>query len=649
MSKQTKYLLLKSGLFIFFMSLYLSVQSQNFIIHRVEDGQTLQDIAKIYQVAPSDIIKYNADLNATTQISPGQSILIPKKETSSKISDSIILSDKPVDYKYHTVGDNETLFSLSKQYRSNIEYIVKLNNLKGSDIKLGQILIIPIYAYKNTPKSIDTSKYTYYIVQSKQGKWRVAYDHGITIEELERLNPEIKEQSLKIGQKLVVPKFVTTKEPAKDVSHFMYHNVQPNETLYSLSKQYNCSIDDIKKFNPDVEKEGLKFGQTIKMPRQNGEENSTIKPNDFDEKIKILTKTDKKEINNSVINHNPLKINLLDGMRLDKTYHLAILLPLNLKSLKDEESTCEKITKNKILDYYSGIKLAIDSLKNLGLNINYDVFDTQASPYITGKILEQTNLSDYDFVIGPVKKNNIEKVAHILEYNNTPVAVHQYKGNKNFRNLVVTTTDNGSLKNHMIQYIKEQAPGKNVDIIFDPTQKKEANRLAVSLGVPVKKIAGKKTKKGLLIYADDIKNAIDTNKENLVILLSNDNSFIFSVLSTLNSLNKNNKITLFTLDDKKLYEDDTNDRMNGFLANLNYHFPSKMIRLLNTDLTKKYKAIYHTLPDFVTINGFDTTFDLIIFLKVYKKSDELPKLPRFIYINTRRIQALRIRLVSFLK
>ena len=612
MSKQTKYLLFKSGILIFFMLLFFRVQSQTFIIHKVQAGQSLKDLSKIYQVAPSDIIKYNSDLSIDTQLKPGQSILIPKMGTGIKTSDSVNLSNIPVDYKYHTAGDNETLFSLSKQYRSKIEDIVKLNNIEGYNIKLGQILIIPIYADKNAPKSIDTLKYTYYEVQPKQGKWRVAYDHGITIEELERLNPEIKKQTLKKGQKLIVPKFVTTKETDRDEIHFIYHDVHPKETLYSLSKQYNVSIEDIKKLNPEVTQEGLKFGQTIKLPRQNDEENSTIKPNDLDDKIKVLTQSDKKQIDSTKFNRNPFKINLLDSMRLDRTYHVAILLPFNLKSLKNEENICERITKNRILDYYSGIKLAIDSLKNLGLNVNYDVFDTQASPYITGKILEETDLSDYDFVIGPVKKDNIEKVAHILEYDNTPVAVHHYKGNKIFRNLVVTTTDNRALKNHMIQYIKEQAPGKNVDIIYDPTQKKEANSLAVSLGIPVKKIVGKKTKKGLLIYADDIKNAIDTNKENLIILLSNDNSFIFSVLSTLNSLNKNNKITLFTLDDKKLYEDDANDRMNGFLSNLNYHFPSKMIRLLNTDLTKKYKSIYHTLPDFTTINGFDTTFDLLV-------------------------------------
>ncbi len=611
--KKQHIFLYKTGLFLFFLMFFWQVQAQNFIIHKVEQGQSLRDIAKIYKIAPSDIIKYNADLAAGTTLTPGQSILIPKPDATIKPADSIKLANKPIDYKYHTVGDNETLFSLSKQYHSKIEDIVQLNNVEGYDIKLGQILIIPIYPDENAPKVIDTLKYTYYEVQPKQGKWRVAYDHGITIDELERLNPEIVDQTLKVGQKLVVPKFIVSKEPVRDEVHFIYHEVQPKETLYSLSKQYNISIEDIKALNPEVAENGLKFGQTIKFPKHPGdiEVATTNKTTDFDQKINDLTKPADTTLTNKVY-QQPLKVNLLDSMRLDKMYRLAILLPFKLKELNTAENTCDNLIENKILSYYSGIKLAIDSLKQLGLQVQYDVFDTQGSPYVTGKIMEVTDLSDYDFVIGPVKKDNIDKVAHILEYDNTPVAVHHYKGDQKYRNLVITTSKNNDLENHMIQYIKEQAPGKKVEIIYDPTQKAQADTLAVQLGMPVTKIEGKETKKGLSIYTDDIKKAIDSQKDNLVILLSNDDSFIFTVLSTLNALNKRNNITLFTLNDKRLYEDDTNDRMNIFLSHLNYHFPAKMQRLVDKSLAKKFKETYHTLPDFTAINGFDTTFDLLV-------------------------------------
>ena len=605
---------LKSALFFWLFLVTMSISAQNFIIHKVEKGQTLRDIAKMYQIAPSDIIKVNSELNAGTKLTPGQKLLIPNQDVVVKKIDSVKLGDKPIDYKYHTVGENETLFSLSKQYHSKIEDIVKLNQVEGFDIKLGQILIIPIFADKNATKQLDTLKYTYYVVQPKQGKWRVAYDHGITIDELERLNPEIQNETLKIGQKLIVPRYITSKEPVRDTEHFYYHDVQPKETLYSLSKKYNVSIDDIKAANSNILEEGLKFGQTIKIPKKADLEFSNITTWKRD----TLNIKPPQQIKNPIdtefyVNKPSLKINLLDSMRLDKPYRLAILLPFKLKNLDEgDKNYCRDLSKNKILSYYSGIKFAIDSLRQLGLNIHYDVFDTQGSAYVTGKILEATDLSDYNFVIGPVKKDNIEKVAHYLEFDNTPIAVHNYKGNQKFRNLVVTTSKEQDLQNHVIQYIKENSEHKVINIIFDPRKQALVDTLVLRLGLPVKKISGNKTKKGYSIYADDIKKALDRQNNNIVILLSDDNSFIFSVLSTLNSLNKNNNITLFTINDKKLYEDATNDRMNVFLANLNYHFPSKMLRLINPDLAKAYKARYNSLPDFTAVNGFDTTFDLLV-------------------------------------
>ncbi len=615
MSKRIKYphFIFKVTLILLFLMTFLNISAQSFIIHKVIEGEKLSDIAKIYQVAPSDIIKYNTELDAAKPLVPGQSILIPKNDANLKPADSVKLAQKPTDYKYHTVGENETLFSLSKQYHSKIEDIVKLNNVEGFDIKLGQILIIPIYPDENAPKAIDTLKYTYYEVQPHEGRWRVAYNHGITIQELERLNPEIVNETIKPGQKLIVPKFVVSKEPARDDVHFIYHEVQPKETLYSLSKHYNIEIDTIIAANPEIA-DGLKYGQTIKIPKSAlSEEVLANDVSEYNDKIDNLTQNDTLIANNSNYNQAPKNINLIDSMRLDKTYRLAILLPFKWRELSENtDKSCQNIMQNKILDYYSGIKLAIDSLRKLGLNVQYDVFDTQASPYVTGKILENTDLSDYDFVIGPVKKDNIEKVAHILEYDNTPVAVHNYKGSETFRNIVVTTSTQADLKNHMIQFIKEKAIEKTVDIIYDPTQKTEADTLAVKLGLPVVKIEGKEMKKGLTINANDIKKALKKDQENLVILLSKDDAFIFTVLSTLNSLKKDYHITLYTLDDKKLYEDNTNDRMNVFLANLNYHFPTKMIRMISPSLAQSYKKNYNTLPDFTAINGFDTTFDLLV-------------------------------------
>jgi len=694
------------------------VRAQDFIIHKVIKGETVKDIAKQYQLPPSQIYKFNENIKPGKDLKEGMSILIPKSETQNMPLDSVKISGKIIDYKYHTVGENETVYGLSKKYHSKIEAIKKLNKIEGFNIKLGQILIIPIYADENALKSIDTLKYTYYTVQPKQGKWRVAYDHGITIDELERLNPDIKDKNLMVGQKVVVPKYRparveevrdeknyiyhqvqahetlfslakkyhTTQEKIKalnpivkeglktgqtlrfdrkefedgqqDFSKYIYHQVQPKETLFSLSKQYNISQEQILSLNP-ILKEGLKIGQIIRFPKKPNEqkkdvavdhlyvyhtvqpletlfglarqfgvsqeeilkENPVIKQEGL--KTGQIIKIRKSSFDNSKLaikdsifsKTGQLKLNLLDSINKDKTYKLAILLPFKLKDIKSlpSDDKCQKLYGNKLLDYYSGIKLAIDSLQTYGMQIKYDVFDTQASPYVTDKILETTDLSDYDFVIGPLKTQNIEKVASVLELDNTPQVVNRYKGNKVYRNLIVTTADEEGLQEHLVNYLKENLDdNKQLTIIYDESKEKIADTISTQLEKKPVLFKAKKTKKGFTVYIDDLSKKLDKDKENYVLLISDDSPLIFTVLSSLNSLNSEYKITFFTLNDKRLYEDETNDRVNTFLSNLNYHFPSKMLRLLDDQFKKSFVSHYHTMPGFVAVNGFDTTFDLIL-------------------------------------
>ncbi len=600
----------------------LAVQAQDFVIHKVKQGETIRDIAKIYQMAPSDILKYNGEVKAGTDLTEGQSILIPKPKILETVQDTIVvLTGKIIDYKYHTVGENETLFSLSKFYHSKIESIVKLNRVEGTDIKLGQILIIPIFEDENASKKIDENKYTYYEVKQSEGKWRVSYDHGITIDELERLNPEIQNETIKVGQKLIVPKFIASKEEKRDEVHFIFYEVQPQETMYSLAKRFATTEEEMLALNPSLVN-GLKAGQTLKLPKNTVPENPIVKDtneefglNDKEEEAVTVSPIDSLKISSI----DSLKIvpqqnyNLLDSLQIDKTYNIAILLPFKIKDINAEtEEKCNIISNNKILEYYTGIQLAIDSLRQLGMQIHYDVFDTQASPFVVSKILETTDLSDYNFVIGPIKKANIEKVAEVLELDNTPVVVHNYKGDKKYRNLVITTSNNNDVENHLVQYLREKSVGKAISIICDPVNRVKADTIAKRLGGTVTILEGKKTKKGNSIAATTIQSKLARDKDNLVLMITSDDSFAFSVLSTLNAQAIKRKVTLFTIKDQKLYEDDTNDRMNVFLSKLNYHFPAKIVRLFNKQVAAKYKQKYKTLPGFAAINGFDTTFDVLV-------------------------------------
>ena len=105
---------------------------------------------------------------------------------------------------------------------------------------------------------------TYYIHQVKKGEtaYSISKAYGITVDELTKENPSIA-GGLKEGQSLRIPaRLVSVSPPAqpplvrqqpRDDSKFIYHILQGGETIYSLSKRYGVSENDIIQSNPGID------------------------------------------------------------------------------------------------------------------------------------------------------------------------------------------------------------------------------------------------------------------------------------------------------------------------------------------------------------------------------------------------------------
>ena len=186
----------------------IKTEGDEFIIHKVEKGQTLYAISKTYSVTVDEIIEANPELN-NFGIRIDQTIRIPVKKINKKEAKraDITLSGDTI---YHEVLKKETLYGLSKKYQISPEEIVKLNPSIQEGLKLGMTIKIPA-----TPN-------------------------------LDKPATEIEFQ-----------------EPTPD--SLVLHEVMPKETLYSLSKEYNVTPDSIQMVNEGL-KEGLQVGATIRIP-----------------------------------------------------------------------------------------------------------------------------------------------------------------------------------------------------------------------------------------------------------------------------------------------------------------------------------------------------------------------------------------------
>ena len=96
-----------------------------------------------------------------------------------------------------------------------------------------------------------------HLVQKGETLYGLSKTYEVSIDEILALNPIIKEKGLSLGAELIVPaKGVTT----------LSHTVAKGETMYAISKKYNCTIEDILRLNPEVKETGLKVDQVIQIP-----------------------------------------------------------------------------------------------------------------------------------------------------------------------------------------------------------------------------------------------------------------------------------------------------------------------------------------------------------------------------------------------
>lgn len=233
--------------------------------------------------------------------------------------------NQEVDMVSHTVQLGETVRMLSKKYLVNPTEIYRYNKFAVDGISQGMVLQIPVprkepviqqeeptpentsdtaapsepqSGYQETPAEakpqknkapkeqitvIDRDSATEHTVEVGETLYSLSRKYGISVDEIKLTNGGLK-KGLKVGQVVKIPSTKTIDStgsslgtmvtPTREVAQentvstgTITHKVEPKETLYSLSKKYNITVDEIKAQNPELEKHGLQIGQTLTITK----------------------------------------------------------------------------------------------------------------------------------------------------------------------------------------------------------------------------------------------------------------------------------------------------------------------------------------------------------------------------------------------
>jgi LysM repeat protein len=284
--------------------------------------------------------------------------------------------------------------------------------------------------------------------------------YGVDVEQIMFHNPFLKD-GLKVGQEVLIPK---EGEPETVEVETSKYKVRKGETLYGISRKFNCSVDQLIEMNPEL-KDGLKKGQIIQVP---GKSNESIEeyvteieplPNPFvvdtlqneEDKEKVTVSFSDSIVEHKVLAHEtmysiskrfmvPIEMIMRDNNLTSTSLKEGQILRIPIKQERIEKTVIKpvppvynpdgsgelvfdrkdnykvavlapffldygkgysKYVSGLAADFYMGAKIALDSLERRGLNAEVFFFDTKNDSSAVVGILEKAEFVDMDLVIGP--------------------------------------------------------------------------------------------------------------------------------------------------------------------------------------------------------------------------------------------------------
>lgn len=219
-------------------------------LYIVKPGDTLYSISRRYNISVDSIKTVN---NLTNNIiGVGEQLIIP-------------INSNGVDYIIYTVKVGDNLYAISRKYGVSVDSIKNINNLNSDLLSIGQKLRIP-NAVNN-----DDDNYYEYVVKRNDTLYSIAKKFNMTVSELMRIN-NIETTSLSIGQILKVIN-VSNNENNLGMSCYGEGYVEPmyelytvvrGDSLYSISRKFNVSIDSIRNLN-NLTNDNLDIGDILKI------------------------------------------------------------------------------------------------------------------------------------------------------------------------------------------------------------------------------------------------------------------------------------------------------------------------------------------------------------------------------------------------
>ena len=505
-------------------------------------------------------------------------------------------------YFMHTVTKGQSLYSIASMYNVTIDEIVRLNPGSEERIKAGEALKIP--------QKEDNGQPAYHTIQAGETLYKLTVHYGVSAQDICRANPGLSAKNFRIGQVIAIPaKKVVKEEPKPETTPSVkpseplkpncrdMHRVQRKETIYSISKLYGITEEELIAANPELRTKKLKKGKFICIP---------------------YAKASSDNANASATSQAVSDMELFrQNQKESKKYasiKAAVLLPFMTKENGNRD---EQV---RMVEYYEGFLMAVDSLKQQGVSVDIHTYDSgNTTATITQLINTKKELKDMDIIFGPLHTDQVKIMADFAKKNKIRLVVpFTSKSDEVFNNPYVfqINTPQSYLFSEVYEHYLRKFPNAHVVFLNADTGDKDKDDFIKGLKEELKnKQITFKELKGAEISPECMKTAVDSLRDNVLIPTSGKKIALIKILPQLIITARehpNYNMRLFGYPEWQTY---TDDHLSNFFELDTYFYTSFYTNNLfpaAIKFTSAYRKWYskdmaNTYPKYGML-GFDTAY-----------------------------------------
>ena len=474
-------------------------------------------------------------------------------------------------------------------------------------LSVAEPAVINAQEYENTPVTISKDKVRVdgivcysHIVLEKQTLYSISKTYGVTIEDIYRFNPQVKERGLKKNDILVIPASIEISVPKEETGARKLvqpaskaeriHVVKWFEDIDMIAKKYGVSAETIIEANNLKDK---KLSKRLKLiiPYED------IEVSEPEEDTVTEAADSTATADSSAINDHAL---FPDWLKQNKDVKMSVILPL--------KATGNSSNRNN-MDFYSGVLLAAHDLGKEGINMEISVFDMA-----DGNIpITDSRIESSDVVIGPIAPGDLAAVLELSDGKShivSPLDPRAEQLARTHGNFIHAPTPHAVQYHDIAAWIKEDSKVEDRILVITEKGARETENISMmksaidSAGISYSPFSYS-ILEGRNI-TDPLTGLMTENGANRVFIASESEAFVNDVVRNLNvMIHKKYNVILYAPSKIRSFEtiEVENFHNTSMHVSLGYYIDYDDPRVM--DFLLKYRALFNTEPTQFAFQGYD--------------------------------------------